>query len=65
MNGIFRDKPGGLAVGYLGLADQLKKALVTYTESGGQGDPAFGTAQAIAGMLEKHGIDCQQFSFSR
>ena len=41
---------------YLGLADQLKRALVTYTESGGQGDPTFDTAQAIAVMLEKHGI---------
>jgi type I restriction enzyme R subunit len=53
-----RDKPGGLVVDYLGLADQLKKALVTYTESGGQGNPTFDTAQAIAVMLEKHGIAC-------
>ena len=36
---VFRDKPGGLVVDYLGLADQLKKAPTTYTESGGQGDP--------------------------
>jgi hypothetical protein len=43
---------------YLGLADQLKKALITYTESGGQGNPTFDTAQAIAVMLEKHGIAC-------
>ena len=35
VNRVFRDKPGGLVVDYLGLADQLKKALVTYTESGG------------------------------
>ncbi len=53
-----RDKPGGLVVDYLGLADQLKKALITYTESGGQGNPTFDTAQAIAVMLEKHGIAC-------
>ena len=45
-------------VDYLGLADQLKKAQVTYTERGGQGDPTFDTAQAIAVMLEKHGIAC-------
>ncbi len=45
-------------VDYLGLADQLKKALITYTESGGQGNPTFDTAQAIAVMLEKHGIAC-------
>ena len=58
VNRVFRDKPGGLVVDYLGLADQLKKALVTYTESGGEGHPTFDTAQAIAVMLEKHGIAC-------
>ena len=58
VNRVFRDKPGGLVVDYLGLADQLKKALVTYTESGGQGNPTFDTAQAIAVMLEKHDIAC-------
>jgi type I restriction enzyme R subunit len=58
VNRVFRDKPGGLVVDYLGLADQLKQALATYTESGGQGDPTFDTAQAIAVMLEKHGIAC-------
>jgi type I restriction enzyme R subunit len=56
VNRVFKNKPGGLVVDYLGLADQLKKALVTYTESGGQGDPTLDTAQAIAVMLEKHGI---------
>ncbi len=58
VNRVFRDKPGGLVVDYLGLADQLKKALATYTESGGQGNPVVDTAQAIAVMLEKHGIAC-------
>ncbi|MEQ1759429.1 MAG: type I restriction endonuclease subunit R [Vicinamibacterales bacterium] len=58
VNRVFRDKPGGLVVDYLGLADQLKHALATYTESGGKGDPTFDTAQAIALMLEKHGIAC-------
>jgi len=56
VNRVFRDKPGGLVVDYLGLADQLKHALATYTESGGQGEPTLDTAQAIAVMLEKHGI---------
>jgi type I restriction enzyme R subunit len=58
VNRVFRDKPGGLVVDYLGLADQLKKALITYTESGGQGDPTLDIPQAIAIMLEKHGIAC-------
>jgi type I restriction enzyme R subunit len=58
VNRVFRDKPGGLVVDYLGLADQLKHALATYTESGGQGSPTYDTKQAIAVMLEKHGIAC-------
>ncbi len=56
VNRVFRDKPGGLVVDYLGLADQLKHALANYTESGGKGDPTYDTRQAIAIMLEKHGI---------
>ena len=56
VNRVFRDKPGGLVVDYLGLADQLRRALATYTESGGKGDPTYDTQQAIAVMLEKHGI---------
>jgi type I restriction enzyme R subunit len=56
VNRVFRDKPGGLVVDYLGLADQLKHALATYTESGGKGDPTYDSAQAIAVMLEKHNV---------
>lgn len=55
---VFRDKPGGLVVDYPGLADQLKHALATYTESGGEGSPSIDTAQAIAVMQEKHEIVC-------
>ncbi|MEW6303437.1 MAG: type I restriction endonuclease subunit R [Verrucomicrobiota bacterium] len=58
VNRVFRDKPGGLVVDYLGLADQLKQALATYTESGGKGNPTYDPKQAIAVMLEKHGIAC-------
>jgi len=58
VNRVFRDKPGGLVVDYLGLADQLKHALATYTESGGKGNPIFDTAQAVAVLLEKHHIAC-------
>jgi type I restriction enzyme R subunit len=58
VNRVFRDKPGGLIVDYLGLADQLKYALAIYTESGGQGSPQIDTAQAIAAMQEKHDIVC-------
>jgi type I restriction enzyme R subunit len=58
VNRVFRDKPGGLVVDYLGLADQLKYALATYTQSGGKGDPSIDTAKATAVMLEKHEIAC-------
>jgi type I restriction enzyme R subunit len=58
VNRVFRDKKGGLVVDYLGLADQLKRALATYTESGGQGRPSIDVAEAIAVMLEKYEVCC-------
>jgi len=58
VNRVFRDKPGGLVVDYLGLADQLKYALATYTESGGRGTPSIDTEQAVAVMLEKYEVCC-------
>ena len=39
VNRVFRDKPGGLVVDYLGLADQLKHALATYTAERRQRQP--------------------------
>ncbi|MBS1856133.1 MAG: type I restriction endonuclease subunit R [Acidobacteria bacterium] len=62
VNRVFKDKPGGLVVDYLGLADQLKAALATYTESGGQGKTAIDKAEAVAVMLEKHEICCGLFA---
>jgi type I restriction enzyme, R subunit len=61
VNRVFRDKPGGLVVDYLGLADQLRKALHTYTESGGQGETALDQAEAVALMLTHHEICCSIF----
>lgn len=46
VNRVFRDKPGGLVVDYLGLAEQLKEALKTYTQAGGQGAPSQNAAEA-------------------
>jgi len=60
VNRVFKDKPGGLVVDYLGLAYELKKALATYTESGGHGETAIDQAQAVAVMLEKYEI-CRDF----
>jgi type I restriction enzyme, R subunit len=61
VNRVFKDKPGGLVVDYLGLADQLKAALGTYTESGGKGETAIDKEQAVAVMLEKYEICCGLF----
>ena len=58
VNRVFRDKPGGLIVDYLGLADQLKKALANYTENGGSGSPTYDTQKAIEVMQERHGVAC-------
>jgi len=56
VNRVFRDKPGGLVVDYLGLADQLRQALATYAQSGGKGAPSIDQAVAVAAMLEKYEI---------
>lgn len=61
VNRVFHDKPGGLVVDYLGLADQLKKALHTYTESGGQGETALDQEEAVALMLERYEVCCDIF----
>ncbi|QYY36871.1 type I restriction endonuclease subunit R [Ruficoccus sp. ZRK36] len=58
VNRVFKDKPGGLIVDYLGLADQLKRALATYTDSGGTGSPTIDTDRAIGVMREKHEVVC-------
>ncbi len=56
VNRVFKDKPGGLVVDYLGLADELKQALATYTEAGGTGETALDQAEAVAVMLEKYEV---------
>ena len=61
VNRVFRDKPGGLVVDYLGLAQDLKRALATYTRSGGTGRTAVDQAEAVALMQEKHDVCCGLF----
>jgi type I restriction enzyme R subunit len=68
VNRVFKDKPGGLVVDYLGLADELKQALATYTEAGGSGKTAIDQAEAVALMQEKYEICCglfHRFDWSR
>ena len=61
VNRVFKDKPGGLVVDYLGLAHELRQALATYTESGGRGQTALDQAAAVAVMLEKYDVCCALF----
>ena len=53
VNRVYRDKPGGLVVDYLGIAADLKEALSFYSDSGGKGDPTLLQEQAVMLMLEK------------
>ena len=62
VNRVFKDKPGGLVVDYLGIATELKKALSFYSDSGGKGDPTVKIEQAIAVMLEKLEVNQQMFN---
>lgn len=62
VNRVFKDKPGGLVVDYLGLAHELKKALANYTESGGTGRTAIDQEEAVALMVEKYEICCGLFT---
>jgi type I restriction enzyme R subunit len=61
VNRVFRDKPGGLVVDYLGLAQELRQALKTYTESGGTGHTALLQEEAVKIMLSKYEVCCDLF----
>lgn len=69
VNRVFKDKPGGLVVDYIGIANELKQALKTYTDSKGKGAPTLDTAEAFAILQEKmdvvhglfHGFDYRDY----
>jgi len=61
VNRVYKDKPGGLVVDYLGIASDLKKALSFYSDSGGKGDPAIAQEKAVQLMLEKLEVVSQMF----
>ncbi|QKI89630.1 type I restriction endonuclease subunit R [Thiomicrorhabdus xiamenensis] len=68
-NRVFKDKPGGLVVDYIGIANELKEALMNYTKSDGKGKPVVDTAEAAQKLLETvelaremlHGCDYSGF----
>jgi len=61
VNRVYKDKPAGLIVDYLGIASDLKKALSFYSDSGGKGDPAVAQEKAVQVMLEKLEVVSQMF----
>jgi type I restriction enzyme R subunit len=62
VNRVFKDKPGGLIVDYLGIATDLKKALSFYSDAGGKGEPAENIAKAVEVYLEKLEVVQQMFN---
>ena len=61
VNRVYKDKPAGLVVDYIGIGQDLRKAMATYLQSGGEGSPVVDIKEAIAGMLEKIEIVEQMF----
>ncbi|MFN5309512.1 MAG: type I restriction endonuclease subunit R [Candidatus Kapaibacterium sp.] len=62
VNRVFKDKPGGLIVDYLGIGTDLKKALSFYGEAGGKGDPAENIQKAFEIFKEKLEVVQQMFN---
>jgi type I restriction enzyme R subunit len=62
VNRVFKNKPGGLVVDYIGIASELKSALKTYTDSNGKGQPANLVQEAFALLVEK--IDVMRGMFA-
>jgi len=70
VNRVFKDKPGGLVVDYIGIAAELKAALRTYTDAKGKGQPTLKAEEALKVLLAKldavrgmmHGFDYRDFA---
>ena len=53
VNRVFKDKPGGLVVDYIGIANELKAALADYTRAQGRGKPTIDARDALAVLQEQ------------
>ncbi|KAA5537889.1 type I restriction endonuclease subunit R [Paenimyroides baculatum] len=62
VNRVYKDKPGGLIVDYIGIGQDLRNAMATYLQSGGEGTPIVDIKEAIAGMQEKNEVIDQMFN---
>ncbi len=56
VNRVYKEKPGGLVVDFIGIAEELKKAITIYSESGGEGQPSYDIDVAISLMQEKYEV---------
>lgn len=56
VNRVFKTKVGGLVVDYFGIADDLKRALATYIDSGGTGEPVLDERDAVAVLQRDYEI---------
>ena len=56
VNRVYKDKVGGVIVDFIGIADELKKATLAYSQSGGEGKPSYDMSAAVAKMLEKYEV---------
>ncbi len=56
VNRVYKDKPAGLIVDYLGIAHELKNALEFYTQSGGKGEFVQDKDKVIDKMQENYEI---------
>ncbi|GAB3757288.1 type I restriction endonuclease subunit R [Ramlibacter monticola] len=69
VNRVFKDKPGGLVVDYIGIANELKAALAAYTQAHGRGKPTIDAHEALAVLQEQmdvlhdmlHGVEYGEF----
>lgn len=62
VNRVYKDKPGGLIVDYIGIGQELRSAMSTYLQSGGEGKAFVDIREAIAGMKEKFEVVEQMFN---
>ena len=53
VNRVFGDKPGGVVVDFLGIADQLRDAVQTYTQAGGEGSPVEDIQNEAVPLMER------------
>ena len=56
VNRVYKEKPGGLVVDFIGIADELKKAITLYSQSKGKGQPTYDINVAVSLMMEKYEV---------